>query len=77
MERFFTGRELVNTSSRLERNAAIVMQYMFAIGRSLMSVDLQTYSDYSRAHRNSRPPKHPTGGGEVINEKELVLCTDA
>jgi len=23
MERFFTGRELVNTSSRLERNAAI------------------------------------------------------
>jgi len=24
MERFFTGRELVNTSSRLERNAAIV-----------------------------------------------------
>jgi len=23
MERFFTGRELVNTSSRLERNAAL------------------------------------------------------
>jgi len=32
MERFFTGRELVNTSSRLERNAASAMndQSLFA-----------------------------------------------
>jgi len=28
MERVFTGRELVNTSSRLERNAAYVIYFL-------------------------------------------------
>jgi len=31
MERFFTGRELVNTSSRLERNAAIELTVYIAM----------------------------------------------
>ena len=58
-----TRPEIMTTMTECGALWHIVMQYMFAIGRSLMSVDLQTYSDYSRAHRNSRPPKHPTGGG--------------